>query len=261
MVGASLMVRTVLAIGRVELGFRPDRVLALRVPLPDRKYPDPARRVLFFQEALRSIASVPGVTAAGVNTTAHPFGNTGVPVEVPGMPAVRAAARHAPGQRGLHEGARDFAREGPAVHRRGRRGPPAGRAGQPGVRAHAARGRRGGRPDRADPAPEAAADWRVRRRRRDRRGGGRHVEPRHHGRAPAGDLPSVLAARRREPGRGADRGRSGGRDACGRGAHPRDRRGSAGDRRPDRSTRSWTSSSTRAPVSTSSCSRCSPRWA
>ena len=88
MVGASLMVRTVLAIGRVELGFRPDRVLALRVPLPDRKYPDSARRVLFFQEALRSIASVPGVTAAGVNTTAHPFGNTGVPVEVPGMPAV-----------------------------------------------------------------------------------------------------------------------------------------------------------------------------
>jgi putative ABC transport system permease protein len=88
MVGASLMVRTVLAIGRVELGFRPDRVLTLRVPLPDRKYPDPARRVVFFQEALRSIASVPGVTAAAVNTTAHPFGNPGWPVEVPGMPAI-----------------------------------------------------------------------------------------------------------------------------------------------------------------------------
>lgn len=87
MVGASLMVRTVLAISRVELGFRPDRVLTLRVPLPDRKYPEPARRVLFFQEALRSIASVPGVTAAAVNTTAHPFGNAGWPVEVPGMPA------------------------------------------------------------------------------------------------------------------------------------------------------------------------------
>jgi len=86
MVGASLMVRTVLAIGRVGLGFRPDRVLALRVPLPDRKYPDPARRVVFFQEALRSVASVPGVTAAAVNTSAHPFGNTGFPVEVPGIP-------------------------------------------------------------------------------------------------------------------------------------------------------------------------------
>jgi predicted permease len=87
MVGASLMIRTVLAVGRVDLGFRPDRVLTLRVPLPDRKYPDPARRVLFFEELLRSIASVPGVTAAAVNTTAHPFGNMGWAVEVPGSTA------------------------------------------------------------------------------------------------------------------------------------------------------------------------------
>jgi predicted permease len=87
MVGASLMIRTVLAINDVELGFRPDRVLTLRVPLPERKYAEPERRVLFFEEALRNIASVPGVTAAALNTSAHPFGNTGWPVEVPGSPA------------------------------------------------------------------------------------------------------------------------------------------------------------------------------
>jgi putative ABC transport system permease protein len=87
MVGASLMIRTVLAVGRVELGFRPDRVLTLRVPLPERKYPDPARRVLFFEELLRGIAGVPGVTAAAVNTSAHPFGNAGWNIEVPGAPA------------------------------------------------------------------------------------------------------------------------------------------------------------------------------
>jgi predicted permease len=87
MVGASLMIRTVLAVGRVGLGFQPNRVLTLRVPLPERKYPDPARRVLFFDELLPSIASVPGVTAAAVNTSAHPFGNTGWRVEVPGSTA------------------------------------------------------------------------------------------------------------------------------------------------------------------------------
>ena len=54
------MIRTVLAVGRVGLGFQPDRVLTLRVPLPERKYPDPARRVLFFEELLPSIARVPG---------------------------------------------------------------------------------------------------------------------------------------------------------------------------------------------------------
>jgi len=87
MVGASLMIRTVLAVGRVEFGFQPDRVLTLRVPLPDRKYPDPARRVLFFDELLPSIASVPGVTAAAVNTSSHPFGNIGWAVDVPGSTA------------------------------------------------------------------------------------------------------------------------------------------------------------------------------
>ena len=87
MVGASLMIRTVLAVGRVGLGFQADRVLTLRVPLPERKYPDVARRVLFFEELLPSIASVPGVTAAAINTNTHPFGNFGWNVEVPGSTA------------------------------------------------------------------------------------------------------------------------------------------------------------------------------
>ena len=87
MVGASLMIRTVLAVGRVGLGFEPDRVLTLRVPLPERKYPDAARRALFFEELLRSIAGVPGVTAAAVNTSSHPFGNIGWSVDVPGSTA------------------------------------------------------------------------------------------------------------------------------------------------------------------------------
>ena len=69
------------------LGFRPDRVLTLRVPLPERKYPDPARRVLFFDELLRGSRRVPGVTAAAVNTGAHPFGSGGWRVEVPGSTA------------------------------------------------------------------------------------------------------------------------------------------------------------------------------
>ena len=87
MVGASLMIRTVLAIGRIDLGFRPDRVLTMRVPLPEQKYDTRERRVLFFDQVMRSIAGVPGVSAVAVNTSAHPFGNAAWPVEVPGVPA------------------------------------------------------------------------------------------------------------------------------------------------------------------------------
>ncbi len=84
LVGASLMIRTVLAMQNVDLGFRPDRLLTLRIPLSDQRYPDPARRVGFLQELLRRLDATPGVLAAGLNTSLHPFGNWNMPVEVAG---------------------------------------------------------------------------------------------------------------------------------------------------------------------------------
>src|SRR5438094_3587105 len=47
LVGASLMIRTFLAMRDVHLGFRADRLLAMRVPLSEQRYPDPQRRVAF----------------------------------------------------------------------------------------------------------------------------------------------------------------------------------------------------------------------
>jgi putative ABC transport system permease protein len=87
MVGASLMIRTVVAIGSVDLGFRPDRVLSVRVPLPEQKYDTRERRVLFFDGVIRGISEVPGVTAVAVNTSVHPFGNNAWPIEIPGAPS------------------------------------------------------------------------------------------------------------------------------------------------------------------------------
>jgi putative ABC transport system permease protein len=84
LVGAGLMMRTFMAVQDVELGFRTDRLLTMRVPLPDQRYPDRERRIAFFQELLRRVSAVPGVQAAGLNTGVHPFGNLGAPVEVMG---------------------------------------------------------------------------------------------------------------------------------------------------------------------------------
>jgi putative ABC transport system permease protein len=84
LVGAGLMMRTFMAVQDVELGFRTDRLLTMRVPLPDQRYPDRERRIAFFQELLRRVSAVPGVQAAGLNTGVHPFGNLGAPVEVVG---------------------------------------------------------------------------------------------------------------------------------------------------------------------------------
>jgi len=84
LLAASLMIRTFLAMQNVELGFRADRLLTMRVPLPEQRYPDLARRTAFFQELLGRVSAVPGVVAVGLNTSVHPLGNWTLPVEVAG---------------------------------------------------------------------------------------------------------------------------------------------------------------------------------
>jgi predicted permease len=83
---SSLLVRTYVAIQHVDLGFHADRVLTMRVPLPARNYPDSARRVAFFQEVLERVGRLPGVTAVGLNSGLHPFGNMWTRADVTGAP-------------------------------------------------------------------------------------------------------------------------------------------------------------------------------
>jgi putative ABC transport system permease protein len=85
LVGAGLMIRSVLAMQNADLGFRTERVLTMRVPLPEKRYPDRERRVAFFQDVLRRVSSVPGVEAAGLNLGLHPLGSMSAPVEINGV--------------------------------------------------------------------------------------------------------------------------------------------------------------------------------
>jgi putative ABC transport system permease protein len=85
LVGATLMIRTVLAIQNVTLGIRTDRLLTLRVPLSTQRYPDAAHRTAFFEELLRRVEHLPGVDAAGINAGMHPFfGGMETSVEISG---------------------------------------------------------------------------------------------------------------------------------------------------------------------------------
>jgi putative ABC transport system permease protein len=84
LVGAGLMMRTFIAVQDVELGFRTDRLLTVRIPLPDKRYPDRERRIAFFQDLLRRVSSVPGVQSVGLNSGVHPFGYFSAPVDVVG---------------------------------------------------------------------------------------------------------------------------------------------------------------------------------
>ena len=84
LVAAGLMIRTFFSLQGVALGFDASRVLTMRVPLPDRRYPTREQRVHFFEDLLQRLEVVPGVAGVGVNTYLHPFGNLTAAVEVLG---------------------------------------------------------------------------------------------------------------------------------------------------------------------------------
>jgi putative ABC transport system permease protein len=63
-VGAGLLVRSLVLLNQVQLGFSPDRVLTMRVNLPDSQYPTTAARIAFFDELTSRVRRLPGVQVA-----------------------------------------------------------------------------------------------------------------------------------------------------------------------------------------------------
>ena len=72
LVSAGLLVRSFLRVLDVNLGFRPEHAATVRVD-PDASYSTQAQRNAYFDEVLRRVRAVPGITAAGL-TDALPLG-------------------------------------------------------------------------------------------------------------------------------------------------------------------------------------------
>jgi hypothetical protein len=65
LVGAALLVRSLLALQRVDLGFDPRGVLTAQLQVSAASYPQPTDVVSFYRRLLERIEALPGVTAAG----------------------------------------------------------------------------------------------------------------------------------------------------------------------------------------------------
>ena len=88
-VGATLMMRTVMAIEDQNLGMRTDHLLTIRVPLSPQRYADAPHRITFFKELLRRAEALPGVESAAMSIGMHPFfGGMETPVEISGASQV-----------------------------------------------------------------------------------------------------------------------------------------------------------------------------
>ena len=86
--GATLLVRSLWNLQRVDPGFRTDRLTTMQVWLPRTTYPDAAGVSRFYEEFLRRVQGVRGVSAAAfVNTRPFLGWSLGARLQVPGHAA------------------------------------------------------------------------------------------------------------------------------------------------------------------------------
>jgi putative ABC transport system permease protein len=65
-IGGGLMIRSLAALGRIDLGFDPARVLTMRVAIPQTRYDTPERVEGFYRQLVDRVRAVNGVEHAGI---------------------------------------------------------------------------------------------------------------------------------------------------------------------------------------------------
>ena len=68
LVGAALMAQSFQRLQASHLGYRPDGLLTMELPLADARYPDHESKVRFVEALLARVRALPGVQAAGMTT-------------------------------------------------------------------------------------------------------------------------------------------------------------------------------------------------
>jgi putative ABC transport system permease protein len=84
--GAGLLMRSFVKLTTVDLGFDPEHVLSVRVPLPAGRYATREAKQQFFDQVLARLQAVPGVVAVTASSTLPPYGGITGDIDIPGRP-------------------------------------------------------------------------------------------------------------------------------------------------------------------------------
>ncbi len=84
LVSASLVIRTLLHLERVQVGAHPENILTMTIPLSDKRYPTREARNNFYLQLLDRAKQVPGLSEIALNQSVHPFVYFGTNASVPG---------------------------------------------------------------------------------------------------------------------------------------------------------------------------------
>jgi len=69
LIGAGLLLNSFVRISFVPPGINPENGLAMRIALPEKKYPNAERRAAFFEQVIERIDRLPGIDGSGVTQT------------------------------------------------------------------------------------------------------------------------------------------------------------------------------------------------
>jgi putative ABC transport system permease protein len=94
--GAGLLLRSFQNLMQVDAGFDASNVITAGVPIPEKRFPDPAQLNAYLREMVASVEAAPGVREAAV-TSALPLQGWGygMPYQIAGRPVVDRANRQA----------------------------------------------------------------------------------------------------------------------------------------------------------------------
>lgn len=65
LVGAGLLIRSLMNLQQTDVGFNPDRLMTMRIYLPTEKYDETIRQTTFFEQTVEQMQTIPGVTSVG----------------------------------------------------------------------------------------------------------------------------------------------------------------------------------------------------
>jgi putative ABC transport system permease protein len=92
--GAGLMVRSFANVVASDSGVDGHNLLAMKLQLPERRYPDADARRVFYDRLDERLAAIPGIETAAMTTAVPPFNNEERTIEIEGR-------RHSPDERPL----------------------------------------------------------------------------------------------------------------------------------------------------------------
>lgn len=84
--GSATLMRSLLALRDVKLGFSPDNLVGLRVPFNNKRYDTKEKIAAYMQQIADKVAATPGVRSVSIHTGLPPYSGGGAPLEIVGKP-------------------------------------------------------------------------------------------------------------------------------------------------------------------------------